>query len=423
MALQTSGQISLKNIADEFGDTAPYSMSEYYGAASGIPASGIISIGNFYGAAAPINYQPITSATSTIINTEYAGGDGAVMYDGTTLRYGQVTGILGNADFTMFNENGSLINTILTNNGQIEASFIAANDRYFLWATKRYRNSACMINIIDVNNNLIWNRSFTASTTINSIDIGRQSVDRIACRYQNSSTNYLKVYNTAGTLLKTTQFGNSGLYTTSVGDVVIGKDRIWAGSHGAYYLGYPGYPNNLSRIYEFDLNGNYIRYFNAPVNASQYDGFGGSMAYDWEEDLYYVHYRDLTNFSTYRGRIAIYNGSGTYLHSFTVPNNQMGYGENAATVGRHKLISASGGYIVVGGANPFVYNQGRVWIYKITNGGTGNTLLYNITSPNAGSYTHFGMSVDSVHLSNGEHRVIATQEDVGSGNNSAYIWS
>jgi len=49
MALQTSGQISLKNIADEFGDTAPHSMSEFYGAASGVPTSGAISIGNFYG--------------------------------------------------------------------------------------------------------------------------------------------------------------------------------------------------------------------------------------------------------------------------------------------------------------------------------------------------------------------------------------
>lgn len=51
MALQTSGQISLANIATEFGDTAPHSMSEFYGAASGIPASGEISISDFYGAA------------------------------------------------------------------------------------------------------------------------------------------------------------------------------------------------------------------------------------------------------------------------------------------------------------------------------------------------------------------------------------
>lgn len=50
MTLQSSGQISLADIATEFGDTAPHSMSEFYGAASGIPTSGAISIGDFYGA-------------------------------------------------------------------------------------------------------------------------------------------------------------------------------------------------------------------------------------------------------------------------------------------------------------------------------------------------------------------------------------
>lgn len=49
MALQTSGQISLANIATEFGDSAPHSLSEFYGSASGIPSSGQISISDFYG--------------------------------------------------------------------------------------------------------------------------------------------------------------------------------------------------------------------------------------------------------------------------------------------------------------------------------------------------------------------------------------
>lgn len=65
MALQTTGQISLKNIADEFGDTAPHSMSEFYGAASGIPSSGAITIGNFYGASAGFTFNK-TISTNTI---------------------------------------------------------------------------------------------------------------------------------------------------------------------------------------------------------------------------------------------------------------------------------------------------------------------------------------------------------------------
>jgi hypothetical protein len=56
MALQSSGQITLQNIATEFGGTAPHSLTEYYAAATGIPASGVISIQDFYGASAITNW-------------------------------------------------------------------------------------------------------------------------------------------------------------------------------------------------------------------------------------------------------------------------------------------------------------------------------------------------------------------------------
>jgi hypothetical protein len=50
MALQSSGQIKLSEIATEFGGSAPHSLSEYYGAASGVPSSGEIKLGaDFYG--------------------------------------------------------------------------------------------------------------------------------------------------------------------------------------------------------------------------------------------------------------------------------------------------------------------------------------------------------------------------------------
>lgn len=52
MPLQSSGEISLLNIATEFGGTAPHSMSEYYDVADGIPSSGQISFNQFYGASA-----------------------------------------------------------------------------------------------------------------------------------------------------------------------------------------------------------------------------------------------------------------------------------------------------------------------------------------------------------------------------------
>jgi hypothetical protein len=49
MALQSSGPISLGDIQTEFGGSNPISISEYYGADTGVPGSGTISLSDFYG--------------------------------------------------------------------------------------------------------------------------------------------------------------------------------------------------------------------------------------------------------------------------------------------------------------------------------------------------------------------------------------
>lgn len=62
MALQSSGVITMADIAAEFGGSAPHNLSEYYGAAAGIPSSGAIDMADFYGASNIIE----TSHTLTI---------------------------------------------------------------------------------------------------------------------------------------------------------------------------------------------------------------------------------------------------------------------------------------------------------------------------------------------------------------------
>jgi len=49
MTLQSSGAISLSDIAAEFGGSTPHSLSEYYGVDTGVPSSGTISFSDFYG--------------------------------------------------------------------------------------------------------------------------------------------------------------------------------------------------------------------------------------------------------------------------------------------------------------------------------------------------------------------------------------
>ena len=78
MALQTSGSISLSQIANEFNDTAPHSLSEQYGAASGIPSSGAISFSDFYGA---------TSSTTHTISPRAAVMLGTVRVPRAVVRF------------------------------------------------------------------------------------------------------------------------------------------------------------------------------------------------------------------------------------------------------------------------------------------------------------------------------------------------
>jgi len=64
MALQTTGVISLADIATEFGGDAPHGLNEYYDVASGIPVTGSIGLAHFYGTTA-IPLAPAAQWTKT----------------------------------------------------------------------------------------------------------------------------------------------------------------------------------------------------------------------------------------------------------------------------------------------------------------------------------------------------------------------
>ena len=86
MALPTSGPISLADIAAEFGGSTPHSLSEYYGAASGVPASGTIDFADFYGTSA-IPPDPIASGLLFNLDARLSSswpGSGSTWYDTTS---------------------------------------------------------------------------------------------------------------------------------------------------------------------------------------------------------------------------------------------------------------------------------------------------------------------------------------------------
>jgi hypothetical protein len=79
MALPSSGALSLLDIQGEFGGTAPIAISEYYGVASGVPASGQISISNFYGTSSAPSLSYITTTGSE------GTGSGSFTFSGVSL--------------------------------------------------------------------------------------------------------------------------------------------------------------------------------------------------------------------------------------------------------------------------------------------------------------------------------------------------
>ena len=70
-----TGTASLLDIQNEFGGSNPISLSEYYGAASGVPTSGTISINDFRGLS---NNAPITRVFTgkALYNAGLKGGPG-----------------------------------------------------------------------------------------------------------------------------------------------------------------------------------------------------------------------------------------------------------------------------------------------------------------------------------------------------------
>lgn len=82
MTLPGSGLIKLSQIAAEFGGTAPHALSEYYGAAPGIPTSGLIKLTDFYGASANYSGALVSGYTTGTIRDLKGNPNGTYHYRG-----------------------------------------------------------------------------------------------------------------------------------------------------------------------------------------------------------------------------------------------------------------------------------------------------------------------------------------------------
>ena len=111
MALQTSEAISLNDIQTEFGGSNPIAITEYYGAAAGIPSSGTIDLADFYGASAGPAYLDTQTVTVGVSVSQYVSWYGysnsinlGSISDGTSNIYGgasilQIANLNGSSTF------------------------------------------------------------------------------------------------------------------------------------------------------------------------------------------------------------------------------------------------------------------------------------------------------------------------------------
>ena len=117
MALQSSGQIKLSEIAAEFGGSAPHALSEYYGAASGVPSSGEIQLAaDFYGTSASLSLSTTIACGRQELKVA-VGNDGFISSSGRTV---VTTNDNVNGTTTTI---GSIGNNNITNGGIVESFY------------------------------------------------------------------------------------------------------------------------------------------------------------------------------------------------------------------------------------------------------------------------------------------------------------
>ena len=82
MALQSSGAISIANIATEFGGSQPHALNEYYRGGSyvtsnntNVPTSGAIDLADFYGAVKQSSVTISSNNTNRNVHTDLFGSD------------------------------------------------------------------------------------------------------------------------------------------------------------------------------------------------------------------------------------------------------------------------------------------------------------------------------------------------------------
>ena len=148
MTLQSSGEISLADVQNEFGGSNPIGIDEYYGVASGVPASGTISLYDFYGKSSAVAF---TGWNANMFGNRDVSGPGYTTSDnfsGNIITPGagnspQTFNIFGNANGSAIVEyyQGGSLNTTWTTVGTLNNYFNLAVTLTFGSSSMQFRST------------------------------------------------------------------------------------------------------------------------------------------------------------------------------------------------------------------------------------------------------------------------------------------
>ena len=139
MALQSSGMISLANIAAEFGGSAPHALSEYHGQGNA-PSSGEIQLAaDFYGTSSSLAQFTITagafSQKANLVETGFKNSTGL----GGSLNYGSTSGTITFANRTIV---GLFVvdDAALSNTTRLNVVFNGTSNADSIWTSVTVHN-------------------------------------------------------------------------------------------------------------------------------------------------------------------------------------------------------------------------------------------------------------------------------------------
>ena len=375
MGLQSSGSISLNDIAGEFGGSTPHSLNEYYGAASGVPASGAISLADFYGTSStPSFITVIQDQTYSIRTTGFHVDSASNLYNLHSQPGGNRSAVV-----TKLNEEGGFqwatAIDFKTNTPRDLSTDNSGNVYVVGYAHEDNSSGYNDINIAKLNSSgtLQWSRNLGNQSmsyplkpdyghTISTDGSGNSYISGYESTYDNNV--FLVKYNSSGTIQWQRRI--NGLAGTGVHTAIDSAGYIYLGSNMRSGRGIS--PNIV--INKWNSSGSVI--WSKKIEGVQYIT---SMAVDESNNIY----MSCSNSSQAQFTIFKFNSSGTLQWQKQV---------SAGFIDREANLTTTTSGNIIANYKSFDPNYTRSYSAVIALDASGNVQWQRTLSDNANTLTH-----------------------------------